>query len=71
MQDRVGIEQLIRDGLSWSVVATPRTPERKAFDEAVKKWESQRKEQGNAELEADKQRAKPMSRRIRAFVAWK
>ena len=69
MQDRISIEHAIRDGLSWSVRATPRTPERKAFDEAVEKWETQQNlEAGSAKAYT---RRALMSRRLRAFVAWK
>lgn len=73
MQDRVGIEHAIRHGLSWSVPATPRTQERKAFDEAVEKWETQQKlEERNAgSAKAHTRRALPMSRRMGVFVAWK
>jgi hypothetical protein len=74
MLDKIGLGPAMNVGLSWNVRATPRTPEKKAFDEAVEKWEKQRKrgEKHNAgKKKAGRRRAQPLSRTLRAFVAWK
>lgn len=75
MNDKIGLGKVVTDRLKWGMRERPRSAERKAFDEAVKKWEKLRRleEQGPG---PEKRTARapcvlPLSRVIRVFAAWK
>jgi hypothetical protein len=79
MQDKIGMGSVVKERLGWGMREMPRSAERKAFDEAVKKWDKQcrlREEEIPGEKKKKKKststgRRYPLSRRFRVFVAWK
>ncbi|KAF8527597.1 hypothetical protein BU17DRAFT_81827 [Hysterangium stoloniferum] len=72
MHDKVSLGRVCLDQLGWPMPPVARTLERKAFDEAVERWENQRKlREEQACPRKKKKHAHPVSRVFRVFTARK
>jgi len=69
MDDKIAMGQLIRDELAWTAIGSPRTNDRKAFDDAVEKWEAHLREEGSKSISPPQSTL--MSRKFRVFIARK
>jgi hypothetical protein len=76
MDDKIGMAGAMRNRLGWSMREGARSAERKAFEDALAKWETRCRGRGKTPGEdtsntPSTRRVQPLSRVVRAFVAWK
>ncbi|KIJ54225.1 hypothetical protein M422DRAFT_64329 [Sphaerobolus stellatus SS14] len=72
MGDKIRLGSLMEQQFAWNVRKTPRTNDRKAFDDAVDRWETyRRREEQKDQIKRPPSHSQLLCRKFRVFIARK